>query len=137
MAIEYLSSLDEITPEMLDGGFWAGWPNPPDSSTHLQLLRNSQHAIVAVDRRAGQVVGFITAVSDGVLCAYIPLLEVLEEYQVQGIGGQLVTRMLEELRGLYMIDLLCDEELQPYYERFGMQRATGMLMRNYDRQSGR
>lgn len=137
MAIEYTSSLDEVSPEMLTGGFWAGWPNPPDPTTHLKLLRQSQHVIVALDRNAGLVVGFITAISDGVLSAYIPLLEVLGAYQGQGIGAELVQRMLDELRGLYMIDLLCDEDLQPYYERFGMQPATGMLMRNYDRQSGR
>ena len=42
--------------------------------------------------------------------------------------------MLERLRELYMIDLLCDPPLQPFYERLGMQRAHGMLVRNYERQ---
>jgi hypothetical protein len=36
-----------------------------------------------------------------------------------------------------MIDLLCDPDVQPFYGRLGMRPATGMLIRNYDRQSGR
>ena len=36
----------------------------------------------------------------------------------------------------YMIDLLCDERLRPLYERLGMGIAAGMMMRDYDNQSG-
>ena len=78
----------------------------------------------------------VNAVSDGVLAAYIPLLEVLPGYQDHGIGSELVRRMLETLSGLYMVDLLCDAELQPFYTRFGMRPATGMFVRNYSAQSG-
>jgi predicted N-acetyltransferase YhbS len=63
-------------------------------------------------------------------------LEVLPAYQKQGIGSALVTRMLARLRHHYMIDLMCDPDLQPFYERFGMRPYTAMLYRNYDRQSG-
>jgi ribosomal protein S18 acetylase RimI-like enzyme len=92
---------------------------------------------LAVDDDTGHVVGFVSAISDGVLAAYIPLLEVLPGYQSRGIGTELMRRMLETLSGFYMVDLLCDEELQPYYERLGMRRATGMLVRNYAAQSGK
>ena len=44
--------------------------------------------------------------------------------------------MLELLDDIYMIDLMCDEELQGYYEKLGMHRAHGMIRRNYARQSG-
>jgi predicted N-acetyltransferase YhbS len=63
-------------------------------------------------------------------------LEVLPSWQGRGIGTELMRRMLDTLAGIYMVDLLCDEELQPYYERLGMRRATGMLVRNYAAQSG-
>lgn len=69
--------------------------------------------------------------------AYIPLLEVLPEYQNQGIGKKLIQLLLEELKDIYMIDLICDEELQPYYEKVGMMKAKGMISRNYKYQSGR
>jgi predicted N-acetyltransferase YhbS len=81
-------------------------------------------------------VGYITAISDGVLSAYIPLLEVLPGWRGQGIGSVLVRRMLEALKHLYMIDLLCDEDVQPFYALHGMKSATGMCLRDYDRQTG-
>ena len=34
-----------------------------------------------------------------------------------------------ELDDFYAVDLMCDPELQPFYERFGMHRATGMIIR--------
>lgn len=137
--IWYADSTEGISPGDL-AGFFVGWPNPPSPGTHLRLLRGSGAVVLARDGELdqdGPVVGFITAITDGVLAAYIPLLEVLPDYQQQGIGGELVRRMLARLSDYYMVDLLCDTELQPYYERFGMRRATGMLARNYDRQSGR
>jgi ribosomal protein S18 acetylase RimI-like enzyme len=82
------------------------------------------------------VIGYINAVSDGLHSAFIPQLEVLPEYRKRGIGGELVRRMLDQLRDFYSIDLICDEEIQPFYERLGMRRAIGMLYRNYGRQAG-
>ena len=63
------------------------------------------------------MVGFITAISDGVLSAFIPLLEVLPA-PGPGIGSELVRRMLSELEDFYMVDLVCDPELEPFYRRF-------------------
>ena len=133
--IRYTESVDGIEPQDLDG-FFVGWPNPPSAETHLRLLNGSDHVVLAIDEVAGRVVGFITAISDGVLSAYIPHLEVRPEYQGQGIGSELVRRMLHRLRDLYTIDLLCDADVQPFYERLGMRRMQGMAVRNYDRQSG-
>jgi len=131
----YKSSPDGISSEMLEG-FFVDWPNPPSPKMHLKILRQSRHAIVAFDDDANRVIGFITAISDGVLSAYIPFLEVLPSYQKRGIGKELVKRMLEQLSGIYMIDLCCDDDLVSYYEAFGMVKANGMITRNYERQSG-
>ena len=131
----YTISTDGISADMLQG-FFVDWPNPPNPETHLKLLKNSDKVVLAMDEKTNQVVGFITAISDGVLSAYIPFLEVLPEYKSAGIGKELVEQMLEELRDIYMIDLMCDSDLQPYYERFGMAKSRGMIIRNYEMQSG-
>ncbi len=133
--IVYVDAAASVSPSQL-AGFFVGWPNPPTPETHWRLLAGSDQVVLALDAGTGQVVGFITAVSDGVLAAYIPLLEVLPAYQRQGIGGELMRRMLAKLEDLYAVDLLCDAALQPYYGRFGMQPATGMALRRYDRQAG-
>ncbi|HLN61990.1 MAG TPA: GNAT family N-acetyltransferase [Symbiobacteriaceae bacterium] len=134
--IRYTTALDGLTPDQLRGGFFDGWPNPPSPETHFRLLQRSSHVVLAVDDATGDVVGFITAISDGVLSAYIPLLEVLPAYQGQGIGLELTRQMVEQLRHLYMVDLLCDEPLQAFYAKLGMHKASGMLLRNYRRQHG-
>ncbi|MEK8198297.1 GNAT family N-acetyltransferase [Lysinibacillus sp. FSL M8-0134] len=133
--MRYKYNLDDISSDMLRG-FFVDWPNPPSPQTHLKLLENSSNVVIAVDEQSKQVVGFITAISDGVLSAYIPFLEVLPAYKNRGIGKELIKRMLDELSNIYMIDLCCDDDLIPLYEKFGMIRSNGMLMRNYKMQSG-
>ena len=110
-------------------GFFEDWPTKLSPERHLALLQGSDRVVLARTTE-GRVVGFVTAVSDGVVSAFLPLLEVLPEYQGRGIGSELVRRMLRLLEGHYMIDLCCDEDLVPFYERFGMQRWVGMGLRN-------
>jgi ribosomal protein S18 acetylase RimI-like enzyme len=134
--ISYTDSLEGITPSMLIGGFWNGWPNPPSPKTHLKILHGSYRVVLAVDDEKGMVVGFVNAISDGVHVAFIPYLEVLKEYQERGIGSKLMRRMIDSLQDMYAIDLVCDEDVQPFYDRLGFQRARAMSVRNFDRQSG-
>ena len=133
MTITYRSGAEEITEAQLSG-FFVGWPNPPSPSVHLALLRRSYRTVLALDGE--RVVGFITATSDGVLTAFVPLLEVLPAYQSRGIGSELVRRLFDELSGLYSIDLVCDGHLVEFYERLGMRPGRAMMKRNYERASG-
>ena len=136
MKIRYLDSVENVTPEMLLG-FFDGWPKKPTLEAHLQILRNSTYVVIAFDEMENRVVGFVNAVSDKILSAYLPLLEVLPEYRRQGIGGQLMRRMLDNLSDLYMIDLTCDEDIRRWYKTFGLKPFTAMMIRNFDRQTGR
>ncbi len=134
--IKYTDSLNNITSQNLQG-FFAGWKNHPTAVKHLEILKNSSHIVLAIDEETNNVVGFINAVSDKVLSAYIPLLEVLPEYQGKGIGKELVKRMLAKLEGYYMIDICCDESLQKFYGKFGLKKHSSMIFRNYSKQGGK
>jgi ribosomal protein S18 acetylase RimI-like enzyme len=134
--IRYVDTVDDVSPANLNG-FFVGWPIPPSPATHLRLLQGSDTVVLAIDDETGNVVGFVTAITDGVLAAYIPHLEVLPAYQGRGIGSELMRRLLARLGDHYMIDLLCDPDVQPFYARLGMRPATGMLIRNYDQQAGK
>ncbi len=118
-------------------GFFEGWSHPPSTATHLRILQSSAVVILAVDDEADRVVGFVTAISDGVLSAYIPLLEVLPGYRGRGIGRELMRRVLDALAGLYMIDLVCDDDVRPFYEKLGMKAMTAMALHDMAAQSGR
>ena len=133
--IRYADTSKGVSPKNLRGGFFQNWPNPPSPQTHLRIIENSDEVVLALD--GPEVVGFVTAVTDGVLCAHVPLLEVLPGYWGQGIGGELMRRMLAKFGDLYMVDLLCDPELQPFYASLGMRPAAGMMLRRYGNQSGK
>ena len=126
--IEYTTSLEGVAAEHL-AGFFAGWPKPPSPGRHLEILRGSYRVVLARKQGSPDILGFVTAISDGVLTAFVPLLEVLPEHRGRGIGTELVRRLFAELEPLYAVDLMCDPELRPFYERLGMQRSVGMAIR--------
>jgi ribosomal protein S18 acetylase RimI-like enzyme len=96
-----------------------------------KLLLESTYFIVAIDDETNKVVGFATALSDGVNSSFIPLIEVLPEYQGKGIGTKMMEEILLRLDNIPNVDLTCDIELQPFYERFKMLKSNGMVLRKY------
>lgn len=133
--VRYRTDLDGIAPEQLSG-FFEGWPKAPTPETHLRILRGSSVVVLAIDAANGSVVGFVTALSDGVLAAYLPLLEVLPAYRGRGIGRELVRRALAELGDLYMVDVTCDPDVLPFYRALGLRPATAANLRRGSLQAG-
>lgn len=127
--MDYTSSLAGVRAEHL-AGFFEGWPVAPSPNRHLQILAGSSEVVLAREE-TGMVAGFVTAVTDGVLAAYIPLLEVRRDRRGQGIGTELMRRMLDRLSGLYMVDLICDPGLLPFYARLGLQPCSAAVLRNH------
>jgi ribosomal protein S18 acetylase RimI-like enzyme len=134
--IRFTTDAAGVTADRL-AGFFDGWPSPPSPEAHLRILNGSDEVVLAIDDETGAVVGFVTAITDGVLAAYVPLLEVLPAYRGRGIARELVARLREALRGYYMIDLVCDEALARFYESLGFRRMLAMAIRDYAAQSGR
>jgi ribosomal protein S18 acetylase RimI-like enzyme len=126
---EYLEDLTDVEQQHL-AGFFVGWPAAPTPAQHLAVLRGSHKAVLARLPDSPRVVGFVHMISDGVLTAFIPWLEVLPEHQGRGVGTTLMRRVLDGTDHLYSIDLLCDAPLQSYYEGLGMTRVPGMAMRH-------
>jgi len=128
--IKYLTSLDGITSKQLQG-FFVGWTNPLTPEQHYKILQNSEYVVLAYDSEEKLVVGFINALSDQINFAFIPMLEVLPEYQNRGIGKKLMEKMINILDYITCIDLTCDKEMQSFYEKFGMLKSHGMVFRKY------
>lgn len=124
--IEYLTVNDRISPDMISG-FFVGWPDPPTPEKLIETMAGSYRRVWAV--QDGKVIGYINAISDGVLNAFIPWLEVHPDHQDEGIGTELVRRVVAELDGMYAIDLCCDTDLLPYYEKLGFITFGGAGLR--------
>lgn len=133
--IEYRNNTVDINIDQLEG-FFVGWVSPPSQQKLLQLLNSVEHKIIAYDTKSNKIIGFVYAITDGVLCAYIPLLEVIPEFKGKGVGKELIAHLLILLNNYYMIDLCCDEALSLYYEKKGFKKTAGMIIRNYKNQSG-
>ena len=132
--IRYQTNLDGIDVPALQGPFFVGWLDPPTVETHLEILRRADHVVLALEDEA--VVGFATAISDRMLTAYIPLVEVAERHQGRGIGKELVNRIVEDIGDIYFIDIITDEDFVEFYTKLGFKRITGVAKRNYEFQSG-
>lgn len=128
--IQYHDSLEGLENCSLDG-FCEGWKKPLSAVQLQAVINNSTFKVLATDLAEKKVVGIITALSDQTNWAFIPYLEVLPTYQKQGIGKELMQRMLAKLTHINCIDLTCDPEMQSFYEKFGMLKSEGMVIRKY------
>ncbi|MCZ8075154.1 MAG: GNAT family N-acetyltransferase [Paucibacter sp.] len=68
-----------------------------------------------------ELVGFGRVISDGVLHAFITEMIVLPPWQGQGLGAQLLDRLVQHClqQGLRDIQLFCAEGKQAFYEKGG------------------
>lgn len=135
MTILYSNNKADLEGKIISD-FFHGWPKPPSTEVLIKSIESADFIVLAIDTDTQQLVGYITAISDNVLSAYIPFLEVIPAYQKQGIGHELVRRMLEQLEHLYMIDLVCDKELAGFYADAGLVSGHAMIKRNYANQAG-
>jgi len=95
-----------------------GW-NRMEGDLHDPRLHNAFY-LCAFDGE--QLVGYAAVVSNGVTDAYIQDVMVHPAYQHQGIGTQMMERLLARLEelGMYMVSVVYGEAmLAPFYERFG------------------
>lgn len=128
--IKFIDSVAALSPQNIPEGFCEGWATPLSPKDHYEVLCRASHCVVAVVD--GSMIGFVTAISDGILTAYIPLLEVLPQHRGRGIGSELVQRIVAKLGRIYMIDVLCDDDVTTFYERLGFTRVSGACIRNHD-----
>lgn len=126
----YLTTDTNELADLAVEGFFVGWPTKPSETQLRESILGADKAILAIDGSAKCLVGYITAITDHALCAYLPFLEVLPTYQSQGLGKALMERMLSELGDLYMTDLVCDKEVAGFYKKAGFESWHAMIRRN-------
>ncbi len=81
-----------------------------------------------------ELIGYVDCVSNGVTDAYIQDLMVHPDYQGKGIGTDLMNKMIECLKEkrIYMISVVFEESLKPFYEKFGFYNMLCGQMQTYN-----
>ncbi len=108
--------------------FFIGWPAKPSYELVTKHFEVSRPLFLL--NEDSEVVGFISVLTDQALYAFIALLEVRESEQGRGYGKVLVAEMLKSLKDIYAIDLVCDVDLDNFYEPFGFTKWNAMIQRN-------
>lgn len=121
MTVDYFSKGQVEVTELINLYESVGWTAyTQDSSIIEGVLAGSRHYIVA--KVEEQLVGLVRVVGDGVYIAYIQDLLVHSDYQRQGIGSQLMLRILEEVSYAKQILLTTEDKTttRTFYESLGM-----------------
>ncbi len=99
-----------------------GWNQEEYHLSASELYSAIQHSWYAVSAYDGtDLVGFGRIIADGVLHALIVDLIVLPEYQGQGIGSVVLTRLIAQCNaaGIKDVQLFCATGKAGFYEKFG------------------
>ena len=121
---------ESISPEALaDLRESVGW-NRMEKEYGNPLMTSFFHIAVYDD---DQLVGFVDSVSNGVTDAYIQDLMIHPDYQGKGLGTDLMKRMIDSLKEkhIYIISVVFEENLKPFYDRFGFNTMLCGQMEMY------
>lgn len=124
-------SEDEIVDLYKAGGWWKDCYN---KSRLKDLIKNSFVFMVVVEKRSGRAVGMGRLLSDGVSDAYIQDLVVLPTYRGQGIGKQLVKKLVEYcyLKGIHWIGLIAEPDQDEFYSKIGFKQMKNYIPMKYE-----
>ena len=105
-----------------------GWQHRIPSVDYLQeLVAASQRVIVAVD--GTQIVGFARAITDGLSNGYLSMVVVEESCRGQGIGTQLVERIVGDEPQVTWVLRAGREGAQEFFSKLGFTASADAMER--------
>ena len=117
MNIEY-SDQKEFAKEELERLFLSvDWSSGHFPDKLVIAMRNYKAVYSAWD--GDKLVGLISAMDDGIMNAYVHYLLVKPDYQLKGIGKELVKRVTDHYKDYLRIVVICLMENVKFYEYCG------------------
>lgn len=107
-----------------------GWNGMEES--YKNSLKGSYFYICCYDDN-NKLIGFLNVVSNGVTDAYIQEVIINPDYQGKGIGTNLMNLAIKKLKedNIYMISVLFQESLLPFYKKFGFNTMLSGQLETY------
>lgn len=122
MPLTWSNSIDTLDWNELSALYEAaplGYKEPGALST---VFRNSMFRCFIHDE--GKLVGVGRALADGADCSYICDVALLPSHQGQGLGRDIVSRLVALSRGHKKIILYAVPGAEPFYKKLGFRRMT-------------
>lgn len=105
----------------------AGWAHRvSDAEKFEKMLEHTSRAVVAIDNR--RVVGFARALCDEVSNGYISMVAVAAGRRGQGIGRELVRRIMREDAGITWV-LRAGRGSEEFWEKMGFKKSEVAMER--------
>lgn len=95
-----------------------GWESANYPQKLFLSLKNSENVLCIYD--GAKLAGLMSAISDGGMNVYFPYLLIHPDYQGNGLGKRLVTKMFEIYSDFYRKILICSNEKKGFYSACGM-----------------
>ncbi len=102
-----------------------GWSRPVNDEELREVLEVGP-AVGAWDGE--RLVGFVRALSDSHLAAYVEDVMVHQDYRHCGVGNCLMSRLLREIKRSANVNLFCERPVARFYERNGFRATSYVLM---------
>ena len=106
-----------------------GWKTAEYPNRLYSAIKNSDYVMSVWDNN--ELIGLISAISDGAINVFITYLLVKPEYQKQGIGKILLTDFCKKFEGFGRRIVSSEIDKEEFYNKFGFV-IDGIVMFNKD-----
>lgn len=106
-----------------------GWKTAEYPNKLYEAIKNSQYVITIWKKE--ELIGLLSAITDGYINVFITYLLVKPKYQKQGLGKRMMENFLKKFDGFGRRILTTEIDKQKYYEKFEFS-IEGIAMFNKD-----
>lgn len=106
-----------------------GWKTAEYPNRLYNAIKNSQHVMTVWDNE--NLIGLLSAITDGYINVFITYLLVNPNYQKIGLGKTMMKDFMEKFDGFGRRILTTELDKENYYQKFGFQ-IDGIAMFNKD-----